>query len=90
MEMDSPPLSFRCPVTGAALSEAAPECLSRINAMLSEAGQPLCLPEGTQVLLPLRAAFVPADETFFYPVADGFPVLLPEMKLALPPSAEQP
>lgn len=83
MEKDSAPLSFRCPVSGAALSEATSECLGRINAMLGKADQALCLPEGTQVSLPLRAAFVPADETFFYPVADGIPVLLPEMRLTL-------
>lgn len=70
-----------CPVTGAAVSLADADTLSRMNARI-DAGEARYVDESS-VTESLDAALVTADRATAYRVDDGIPVMLPERGIDL-------
>jgi len=72
---------FVCPATRAPLREATHAELDTLNRALAQRTEPPHLPEGTPLALPLVTALANAEGSDFYPVHDGIPVLIPEMRM---------
>ena len=70
-----------CPVSGAAVTLADQDTLTRLNARV-DAGQARYA-DDSPVDAPLEAALVTADRHTAYRVDDGIPVMLPERGIDL-------
>jgi uncharacterized protein YbaR (Trm112 family) len=72
---------LRCPETRQLISVASPEQVARVEAA-REAGL-LRNRAGNRVQEPVVAGLVRADDTLFFPIRDGIPVLLLDEALPL-------
>lgn len=70
-----------CPVTGATVSMADADTVTRFNAAV-ENGE-LHYVDGSAVETPIHEALVTADRATLYRVDDGIPMMLPERGIEL-------
>ena len=74
---------LRCPATGQTLSLADESLLARINARHLGPKEELRADNKPSISECFTAALVREDQTLFYPVRDGIPVLLIEEAILL-------